>query len=303
MIERTNFDGISLFRLSSGELSVSVMEYGATVTDVSYRGRRVGQGYRTVEEYRQGTAYIGAAVGRFANRIGGGAFTLNGKRYELSRNEGENTLHGGAGSWDSRLWHGEIVGESLRMTLFSPDGDKGFPGNLTAAVTYTVTGNELRLDFEGQSDADTVFAPTTHMYFNLNGGGSILDTEMQIDAAGYLEIDGALIPTGRVLPAEGDFDFSAPRPIAQDYDHCFVLRGERACTARAGGVALTLTTDFPALQFYTGSKLGEPFGVNGGFAIEPEFYPDAVNKPDFPSAVLKAGELFRKYAVFRFDEA
>lgn len=303
MIEITSFDGVKLFRLVSDELSVSVMEYGATVTDVCWRGKHVGLGYRTVEEYKREPCFVGAAIGRFANRIGGGAFTLGDRRYELSRNEGGNTLHGGADSWDRRLWRGEIVGSSVRMTLVSPDGDNGFPGNLTATVTYTVTGGELRIDFAGHSDADTVYAPTTHMYFNLNEGGSVFGTEMQIGACGVLEVDEALIPTGRVLPAEGDFDFSVPRPVTRDYDHCFVLDSEQACTATAGGVKLTLTTDFPAMQFYTGAYLTEPFGPNGGFAVEPEFYPDAPNHPDFPSVLLRAGEDFRKYAVFAFSEA
>ena len=303
MIEKLKFDEYTLYRLTSEELSVDVIDYGATVTSVRYRGRNVALGYQTAEEYRKGQCFIGAAIGRYANRIGGGAFELGGKRYELSRNEGENTLHGGADSWDRRVWSGEIRGDSLRMTLFSPDGDNGFPGNMTAAVTYTVAGGELRLDFEGESDADTVYAPTTHMYFNLKGEGKILDTEMQIDAEGVLEVDGALIPTGRVLPAEGDFDFSAPRPIGQDYDHCFVLRSQNACRARAGGIALTLGTDFPAMQFYTGRWLTAPFGPNEGFAVEPEFYPDAPKKPDFPSTLLRAGETFHKYAIFRFDQA
>jgi len=302
MIRKTDFGGCSLFVLENEELKLSVIEYGAAVKELRWHGRPVALGYETLEEYRRGSAFVGAVVGRFANRIGGGAFTLGGRRFELSRNEGANTLHGGAGSWDRRFWHGEIAGDSVRMTLVSPAGDNGFPGKVTASVTYTLQGGSLRVDFGGETDADTVFAPTTHMYFNLAGSGTILDTEMQIDACGVLELDGGQIPTGRVLPAEGDFDFSAPRPIARDYDHCFVLRGERACTACAGGLRMTVTTDYPALQFYTGTWLGEPFGANGGFAVEPEFYPDAPNHPDFPSAELKAGECFRRYAVFRFEE-
>ena len=302
MVQKELFDGCALYRLDSGELSVCVTEYGAAVQDICYRGRHVALGYPTLEGYRQGKAFIGAIVGRVANRIGGGAVTVGGKRCELSRNERNNTLHGGVESWDRRFWQGEIRGDSLRMTLFSPDGDNGFPGSVTAAVTYSVAGSELRIDFEGESDAETFFAPTTHIYFNLKGAGSILDTEMQIDSDGWLELDEEQIPTGRVLPAEGAFDFSVPRPIAQDYDHCFVLKGERACTARAGGIRMTLTTDYPALQFYTGIWLTEPFGKNGGFAVEPEFHPDAPNKPEFPSPLLRAGERYHKYACFRFEE-
>ena len=303
MVKTTNFGTYRQFVLESEELRVSVMELGATVTGVDYRGKRVGLGYESAEDYLTHGAYLGAIVGRFANRIGGGSFPLNGRRVELPRNEGANTLHGGPDSWDRRVWQGSIDGESVLFTLVSPAGDNGFPGRLTAAVRYTVTGGALRIDFEGDTDADTVFAPTTHMYFNLCGTGSVLDTRIRIPARGVLEVDEALIPTGRVLPAEGAFDFSGLRPVNQNYDHAFVLDGSRACEAVCGGVRLTLDTDFPALQFYTGAFLGEPFGENGGFAVEPKFYPDAPNHPDFPSALLRAGEHFRRYAVYSFSDA
>ena len=303
MVKTTKFGTVRQYILESEELRVSVMELGATVTGIDFCGRRVGLGYEHPEDYLTHGAYLGAIVGRFANRIGGGSFSLNGRHVELQRNEGGNTLHGGPDSWDRRLWQSRIEGESVLFTLVSPDGDNGFPGRVTAAVRYTVTGGELRIDFEGDSDADTVFAPTSHMYFNLRGEGSVLDTCMRIPARGVLEVDDALIPTGRVLPAEGEFDFSRLRPVDQNYDHAFVLEGTRACEAISGGVRLTLDTDFPALQFYTGAFLGEPFGANGGFAVEPECYPDAPNHSDFPSALLRAGEHFHRYAVYCFSKA
>lgn len=302
MVKITNFGKYRQFVLFSEELRVGVMELGATVTGIEYRGRRVGLGYETAEDYLTHGAYLGAIVGRFANRIGGGRFTLGGRDYELQHNERGNTLHGGADSWDRRVWAGSVEGESVVFTLCSPDCDNGFPGAVTARVRYSVRGAELRIDFEGESDADTLFAPTSHMYFNLRGAGSVLDMRMRIPAAGVLEVDESLIPTGRVLPAAGDYDFSSPRPVGRNYDHAFVLEGTRACEAEDGGVRLTLDTDFPALQFYTGEFLGEPFGASGGFAVEPECFPDAPNHPDFPSAVLRAGELFRRYASYRFSE-
>lgn len=303
MVKTTNFGAYKQFILESEELRVSVMELGATVTGIEYRGRRVGLGYERAEDYLTHDAFLGAIVGRFANRIGGGSFELNGRRVTVDRNENGNTLHGGTESWDRRVWQGSAEDDSVLFTLVSPDGDNGFPGRVTAAVHYTVTGSELRIDFTGETDADTVFAPTSHMYFNLRGEGSVLGMRMRIPAAGVLEVDRALIPTGRILPAEGAFDFSALRTVGQSYDHAFVLQGERACEAVDGGVRLTVDTDFPALQFYTGAFLGEPFGESGGFAVEPEFYPDAPNHPDFPSALLRAGEQFRRYAVYRFSEA
>ena len=186
MVKTTNFGTYRQFVLESEELRVSVMELGATVTGVDYRGKRVGLGYESAEDYLTHGAYLGAIVGRFANRIGGGSFPLNGRRVELPRNEGANTLHGGPDSWDRRVWQGSIDGESVLFTLVSPAGDNGFPGRLTAAVRYTVSGGALRIDFEGDTDADTVFAPTTHMYFNLCGTGSVLDTRIRIPARGVL---------------------------------------------------------------------------------------------------------------------
>ncbi|MCR5663395.1 MAG: galactose mutarotase [Oscillospiraceae bacterium] len=302
MISTRKFGPYTQFILDSGELRLSVMELGATVTGLEYAKRRVVFGYAEADEYLTHGAYLGAVVGRFANRIGGGAFPLEGRRVELLRNEGGNTLHGGPDSWDRRVWQGCIEGENaVSFTLLSPDGDNGFPGALRAVVRYSVEGSALRIDFEGESDADTVFAPTSHMYFNLRGEGTVLDTVMRIPASGWLEVDGGLIPTGRVLPCEGEMDFSEPRPIGRDYDHAFVLSGTRACEASCGGVRLTVDTDFPALQFYTGAYLGEPFGANGAFAVEPEFYPDAPNHPEFPSAVLRRGEIFRRFAVYRFS--
>lgn len=301
MVKTTNFGAYKQYLLESEELSVGVMELGATVTGVDYRGRRVGLGYAAAEDYLTHGAYLGAIVGRFANRIGDGSFPLSGQHVELQKNENGNTLHGGRDSWDRRVWQSRVEGDSVVFTLLSPDGDNGFPGCVRASVRYTVAGSELRIEFEGETDADTVFAPTSHMYFNLRGEGSVLGMRMRIPASGVLEVDRALIPTGRVLPAEGDFDFSALRPVGRRYDHAFVLQDTRACEAEDGGVRLTLDTDFPALQFYTGTYLGEPFGESGGFAVEPEFYPDAPNHPSFPSAALRPGERFRRYASYRFS--
>ena len=301
MVKITNFGSYRQYVLASDELRVSVMELGAAVTGIDYRGRRVGLGYERAEDYLTHDAYLGAIVGRFANRIGGGSFPLNGLSVELPRNEGANTLHGGPDSWDRRVWQSRVEGDSVLFTLVSPAGDNGFPGTLSASVRYTVTGGTLRIDFEGDTDADTVYAPTSHMYFNLRGEGSVLDMRMLLPAAGVLEVDGALIPTGRILPAAGEFDFSRPRTVGRNYDHAFVLQGTRACEASCAGVRLTVDTDFPALQFYTGEFLGEPFGASGGFAVEPEFYPDAPNHPDFPSALLRAGEHFHRWAVYSFS--
>lgn len=302
MISRERFDGYEQYVISSEDLRVSVMALGATVTSLRFGERELALGYGAAADYLRGKSYIGAIVGRYANRIGGARFSIGGREYRLTANENGNQLHGGPEAFDRRVWRAEARGENaVRFMLDSPDGENGYPGNLRAAVTYAVEGARLRLDFEGESDADTVFGPTSHMYFNLAGGGSVLDTALRINASGWAEADAELIPTGRILPAEGDFDFRAPRPVGRDYDHCFLLDGPDACVAEAGGVRLALRTDYPALQLYTGSALSGAHRKNQGFAIEPEFVPDSPNRPDFPSPVLRRGEAFHKFAEYTFS--
>ena len=301
MSAKEDFCGIDCYTLSTDRLAVRIMTLGATVIDLRFDGRPVLLNYATAQEYLRGDAYLGAIVGRYANRIAGARFCIGGKDFPLDRNEGDNQLHGGKDSFDHRNWEASPCGENaLRLTLFSPDGDNGYPGNLTASVTYTVSENRLRIDFEGESDADTVYAPTTHMYFNLGGSETILNTQLWINAKTYLPVDAALIPVGGPQPAGGLYDFSQGKPIAGNIDHCFPLEGHHACTAADGGVEMELYTDYPALQLYTGEFLNGR--KNGGFAIEPEFFPNSPNRPDFPSPLLHAEEHFHKYAEYRFRQ-
>ena len=301
MVTKTNFGGYELYTIEKGELSVSVTTLGATVTGLRFRGRDCVPAYDSPEGYLGGTAYLGAAIGRYGNRIAGARFTLNGKEYVLPANEGENQLHGGPDSYDRRVWTAEVLDDAVRFTLLSPDGDNGFPGNLSAAVTYSVRGGTLRLDFEGDSDADTVYAPTSHMYFDLSGRENCLEAELSVKASRYLEVDGGLIPT-EVTPVAGTrFDFLAMRKIRKAYDHCFVLDGETACILRDGKTQMTIVTDFPALQVYTGEFLPAPFKAFGAVALEPESYPDSPNRPDFPSTTLRAGEHYHRWAEYRFE--
>ncbi len=305
MLYQRDFGSWRQFVLENGSLTLSAMELGATVTGLRFKGREILLRFDRAEDYLKQTSYLCAAVGRCANRIGGARFRLNGREYRLPANEGRSQLHGGPEAFDWRRWDAQPLGDSaVRFTLQSPDGDNGFPGALEASVTYSLSGSAFRIEFEGLSDADTVFAPTSHLYFNLAGAGSVLDAELQINGDRYVEVDRELIPTGRLLPAEGDFDFRRLRRIGRDYDHCFALNGgERALLLRAGGIAMELYTDFPGVQIYTGSALEAPFGRNGGLAIEPEFYPDSPNRPEFPSVLLRKGESFRRTAEFRFSEA
>ena len=302
MIERTIREGYSFYRLSNDRLRVQLCDLGAAITEIRFLGRCVTLGYDSPEDYLRGTNYVGAVIGRVANRIGGGQFTLGGRRRQLDRNENGNTLHGGSGSFDKRRWESGIDGESVCFRLVSPDLDNGFPGTMEMTAVYTLSGSELRLDLEAVSDADTYFAPTSHSYFNLDGAEDIRGTLLQINASGVTEVDGELIPTGRILPAEGDLDFSRPRPIGRDYDHCFCISGEPACTAAAGGIRLTILSDMPGLQLYTGAGLSNGLHPHQGFALEPCFYPDTPNNPAFPSCLLRRGERARHTIRLRFSE-
>ena len=221
---------------------------------------------------------------------------------QVEQNEGRNHLHGGSVGFHKRIWAAECLGEqAVRFTLHTPDGDAGYPGELTMHVTYRVEGSRLFLDFEGVSTKDTILAPTTHMYFNLGGTESILGTTLQINAGRWIPVDGELIPTGELRPAEGPFDFRTPHAIAQNFDHGFVLDGPDALVAEDGGVRLSLHTDYPALQLYTGEFLSGKLHPNQGFAIEPEACPDTPNHPEFGSALLKAGEIFHRSIAYTFE--
>lgn len=297
-----DFGGYRLFILQSGQLEAAVTDLGATLQSLRYRGRELVLGYDRPEDYLAGTCYLGASIGRYGNRIGGAAFPLNGETVRLTPNEGPNQLHGGPMAYDKRRWEAEPLEDGLRFTLLSPDGDGGFPGNLRAAVNYRLRGDALRIEFEGECDRDTVYAPTNHSYFDLAGDGKALEASLWLGADRVVEVGDGLIPTGRLLPAEGEFDFSVLRRVGQDYDHCFVLRGEHACALSAGGLRMDIFTDFPAIQVYTGRFLTPPHRVNGAIALEPEFYPDSPNHPEFPSTLLRAGEKFRRWAEYRFTE-
>lgn len=303
MITERDLVGCRCFTIENGDLSLTVSEYGATAMSLTRDGTELLLGFDSIRGYEKSDAFVGGIVGRWANRIGGAAFELNGRRFELCANEGENCLHGGndGKAWNKRLWSGKADGEvSVCFTLNSPDGDNGFPGALAACVEYTLMPDRVRIDFSGVSDADTYFCPTSHIYFSL-GEKNILGAEMQINATGHLEVDSALIPTGRILPMEGDFDFTSPRQIGRDYDDCFVLDGAHACTVQTDEITLKVFTNYPALQFYTGTYLDCGIAPNAGFAVEPQFFPDTPNRPEFPDALLKAGEKFTKYVEFVFE--
>ncbi len=301
MITSRAWGEYTLFTLDNGTICTEIADLGATIVSLKYEGRERVIGHKTPQGYLEQGGCPGATIGRYANRIGGASFTLDGVEYKLVANEGRNQLHGGNETYHhKRRWACEIDGDTLHCTLFSPDGDNGFPGCVTATVSYSLEGSSLRIDYDAESDSDTYYAPTNHSYFDLSGDGDCLKAMFQVNAETYLEIDEEKIPVAEKSVEGTRFDFRTERPVAEDYDHCFVLSGSPACTLRDGGTTLEIFTDLPALQVYTGSGLKDDFKKNQALALEPEFYPDTPHHPEYPSALLRAGEHFHRYIVYRF---
>jgi aldose 1-epimerase len=280
-------------------------------------------GFETLDEYVRNPRYFGALIGRHANRIAGGKFSLNGVDYQLPQNNGANHLHGGFRGFDKRDWTIREDGNTLHLTYFSKDGEEGYPGNLTAFVDYTLLDNELRVDYTATTDLDTIVNLTNHSYFNLRGKATILDHELTSNADHFTPVSEELIPTGEIKAVAGTpMDFRKSKSIGSDiddvaggYDHNFVLNdwdgslrfAARLYDATTGRVLEILTTE-PGMQFYSGNFLDGSFtGKNGfvyekytGLCLEPQHFPDAPNHPNFPSTVLRVGKEYKHTSVYRF---
>ena len=321
---------------------VKLIGYGAILTDIvvpDTRGKRanVALGLASLREYETGNQdAFGAVIGRYAGRIAGAGFTLDGREVRLQANDGPNTLHGGPGGFDKKLWtvstfrRGGNVGAVLRYS--SPDGEQNFPGKLDVSITYTLRpSNALRIDYEARTDRPTVLNLTNHSYFNLAGAGSgsVENHILRINSRAILETDERGIPTGRTLPVENTpFDFRRPAAIGarigiehpqmagrRGFNHSWLLsnRGKLLRVASvvdpASGRRLDVMTTEPSLHAYTGNWFsGRVVGAQGrvyrphdGLALETQHYPDAPNRPGFPSTVLRPGETFRSTTVYRFS--
>jgi aldose 1-epimerase len=324
--------------VSDAGLLARVITYGGRVTELHAPDRRgaadsVLLGFDTPEPYFRDNPYFGALIGRYANRIRGGEFTLGGVEYRLATNENGNTLHGGPDGFDTAVWAAEPLGpSSLRLSLLSPDGDNGFPGNVYVSVTYTVAGGDLRIDYAASTDRPTPVNLTFHGYFNLAGAGrgDVLGHELLIAADAYTPVDNGrdLIPTGQLAPVEGTpMDFRQPQALGErigrgaasaggGYDHNFVLRfrppGQLDLAARVrepqSGRVMEVLTDQPGLQLYTGNRLDGSFrGVGGAYrqfgalVMETQHFPDSVHHLNFPDTVLTPGWTFRSSTIYRFS--
>jgi len=329
----SNGKKVSLYTLKAGDLVLSLSGLGATWTSLlvpSHKGGKLDVllGFSGFDGYLHNGPYLGVTVGRFANRIGGGCFTLGGHHYQLEKNDGQNNLHSGRRAFDKTLWKSESYEEKggifVRFELDSPDGDCGFPGRLRAAVTYGLTkSNELVAIYEAKSNDPTPVNLTNHAYFNLagEGNGNILSHEVRLDSSSYLEVDDSLIPTGRLLPVrDSAFDFRQAKPIKRDippegYDHCFIVDGDpgklRSCAEVRepdSGLLMKVFTTQPGVQFYTGNmlpgtpgKAGSVYSKHTGFCLETQHFPDSPNKPDFPSCIIGPNRDYGEKSVFAFE--
>jgi aldose 1-epimerase len=316
------------YTLSANVLQVTVCDFGAAVIAIRLN-TKLGEkdiclSYPTIDSYIKSGSFSGATVGRIANRIKNARFSLNGKEYVLCNNEGNNQLHGGVTGFAYRFWEAEICGDVLKLTLTSENGDQGYPHNLKMTVEYEIIGNSLEIRFSAITDGDTVWAPTNHAYFNLDGenSGDMLSTLLKVNGDTYTLLDAEHISTGEVASVKDTpFDFTKFKAIgkdidveneqlvmAQGYDCNFILNGEKAAVAKSeeSGVQLSVYTDLPALQFYSGNYL-DGIGKSGkyekrqGFCLEPQYIPNAVNIPHFETPLLKKGEIKQHYIRYEFE--
>jgi aldose 1-epimerase len=327
--------------LDNGHLRVRITNYGGRMVSIEMPGRS-GQREHVLLGFDDVTAYVtaggafGALLGRNANRIAGGSFTLNGSTYRLPTNDGSSTLHGGPMGFDKVFWDvaSATAGAEpgLVLTHVSPDGDQGFPGELSVHAAYRLKGDSLWLEFEARTGKDTPVSLSAHPYFNLAGAakGDVLAHVITIASDSFLPTDEKQIPTGEIRPVAGTpFDFLKPTPLAAriraydpqliygtGYDQCFVLGSRHTSTLRfaarahdpASGRQLEIHTTQPALQLYTGNKLngsiagrgGVIYRQSAGFAFEPQGFPDAPNHPQFPSTILRPGEKYGAAIRYRF---
>ncbi|MCX4551306.1 aldose epimerase family protein [Streptomyces sp. NBC_01500] len=308
-------DGTPVHRwtFEQGGTRVRVLTYGGIVQSVEVPDRAgavadVVLGFPVLSGYLEHTGpYFGALVGRYANRIAGGVFVLDGRTCRLARNNPPNSLHGGERGFDKRVWDAEAVEHGVRLFRVSPDGEEGFPGRLDVSVTYSLEeSGALRIAYRATTDAPTVVSLTNHSYWNLGGQGSGSATghELRIAASRLTPVDADLIPTGELAPVAGTrFDFRRARQVGPGYDHNFVLDGADAAELcdPVSGRTLSVTTTEPGLQLYTGDHIDDgPYGPGAGIALETQRFPDTPNRPEFPGAVLRPGGAYVSSTVYGF---
>jgi aldose 1-epimerase len=332
--------GVDVFTLvNASGVRARVMNYGATLVslEVPDRDGTMGDvvlGFDSASEYvSKEPPYFGCAVGRYANRIAKGKFTLDGEEYTLAVNNGPNHLHGGIVGFDKVIWDAKVIdvpdGDAVEFTYLSEDGEEGYPGNLSCSIVYKLNDeNELSFEYTATTDKATVVNLTNHSYWNLGGHGSgdVLGHEVQINADRYTQVDGDSIPTGKLIDLKGSvMDFTEAHTVGErigqvgdepgGYDHNYVINGgggELVFTARVvepvRGRVMEVSTTEPGVQLYTGNYLdgikgkgGYVYGIRTGLCLETQHYPDSPNKAEFPSTVLRPGEVYKHLTVHKFS--
>lgn len=330
---------ITLYTMRNAGLTMKVINYGGIIVSLEVPDRQgnlvdVVLGYDSLAAYEKKNPFFGALVGRYGNRIAKGKFVLDGKEYDLVKNNNGNHLHGGTKGFDKKVWNVTEVpsddGVALRLTYLSKDMEEGYPGNLDVEVIYTLTDdNAVKFDYKATTDKKTIVNLTQHSYFNLNGGqDDVLDHEVSLNADHFLAVDETLIPTGRLEPVENTpLDFRTPVKIGEridadheqirfgkGYDHCWVINGTglkptAEVYEATTGIEMMVYTTEPGVQFYTGNfldgsltgKRNTVYHRRTGFCLETQHFPDSPNRSDFPSVVLTPGETYQSQTIYRFE--
>ena len=340
-VEKSHFgitpqgDSVALYTLKNEkDYVIKITNYGGIITEIHTPDRNgkmgnIALGFDNLEQYLEGHPYFGALIGRYGNRLANAQFSLDGEKYQLAANNGNNALHGGLKGFDKVIWNVEVISclerAALKLTYLSPDGEEGYPGSLKVTITYELLMDQLFITYEAETDKATVLNLTNHSYFNLAGEGSILDHVLYINASRYTPVDEGLIPTGELANVEGTpFDFRKPTVIGDrieevggnpvGYDHNYVIdgtEGEKTLAAKImdpkSGRSLQVTTTEPGVQFYSGNFLdgtlvsrGLQYEQYSGMCLETQHFPDSPNQPDFPTTVLRPGEKFVSQTILKF---
>lgn len=330
-------ESVERYTLTEGAFSASILTYGGAlqsliVPDRNGKPTDVVLGFDTIEDYETQDCYIGALLGRCANRIAGGDITIAGAPYQLNCNDnGVNQLHGGNVGFDKRIWRASVLPDGLQLCYDSPDGEENFPGNLSVTVVYRLTEGALHIEYRALSDATTICNLSNHSYFNLAGhaGGEVGKQSVCIHAKKFTPLSETSVPTGEIASVEGTaLDLREPHPLgdgwdtdcpqivlAAGYDHNYIIDGEglrpfAEASCAETGIRLSVQSDMPGVQLYTGNYLradlphgkgDTPYGRRHGFCLETQFWPNAPMLPHFPQPILRAGETYQHTTVFEFS--
>lgn len=331
---------VEIYTLSESAFEARITTYGGIVVSLKVPDRNgkasdVVLGFDDVDGYVSNfngpaDAFFGAIIGRYANRIAHGSFTLDGQKYSLPKNNGENTLHGGPHGFNNVVWKAKPIVDGVELSYLSKDGEAGFPGNLAATVRYTLAKGAVRIEYSATTNKDTVINLTNHSYFNLAGQGDILNHQLTLHASRFTPVNAGLIPTGESKPVDSTpFDFrkatavgdrinadDAQLHLGRGYDHNWVLDSKDRKLAEAAevydpssGRVMKVLTDQPGIQFYSGNFLdgsikgkgGRPYELHAALCLETQHFPDSPNHPDFPSAELKPGQRYHTVTVYSFS--